>query len=101
MTQYWYHVIPRWQEGVLDMWAVYAEGLENARRLFEQKSDAVEWAKEASRNDRNNPGVVVHGRDGWITSVDVNPNYDHTHSSGHPPSPKWGKIVDHSGGDVW
>jgi hypothetical protein len=59
-----YHVIYDLKGG----WRVVRRGSERASRHFEVKEDAIEWGRQASRNQ----GIdfVVHRRDGTVESED-------------------------------
>lgn len=65
------HVVPH-QDG----WAVRGAGAQRATETFDRKSDAVDRAREISRNQQSE--LVIHGRDGKIQSKD---------SHGHDPFP--------------
>ena len=68
------HVVPH-QDG----WAVRGAGAQRATETLDRKSDAVDRAREISRNQQSE--LVIHGRDGKIQSKD---------SHGHDPFPPKG-----------
>ena len=68
------HVVPH-----QDAWAVRGAGAQRVTETFDRKSDAVDRAREISRNQQSE--LVIHGRDGKIQSKD---------SHGHDPFPPKG-----------
>lgn len=59
-----YHVIADPNGG----WSVIRGGSERASRHFAVKKEAIEWGRQASRNQRTE--FVVHRKDGTIESKD-------------------------------
>lgn len=68
------HVVPK-----DDQWAVKGAGAKRATELFDRKSDAVDRAREISRNQGTE--LLIHGQNGQIQSKD---------SHGHDPYPPKG-----------
>lgn len=68
-----HHVVPAPRGG----WSVKKSGAERALKHFENKKDAIRWAREVSRSGRTE--LFVHGRDGRIVQKD---SYGQDH---HPP----------------
>lgn len=54
------HVVPRKEGG----WAVKTAGKARAGKVFENKTDAVKYARDSARKERGE--LYVHGRDGTI-----------------------------------
>ena len=67
MTKRNQHVVPR-QDG----WAVQGAGAKRATELFDRKADAVDRARDISRNQGTE--LLIHGRDGLIQSKDSHGN---------------------------
>jgi Uncharacterized protein conserved in bacteria (DUF2188) len=63
-TKKTYHVVFDLNGG----WRVIRGDAERASRHFEIKKDAIEWGRQASRNQRTE--FVVHRKDGTIESED-------------------------------
>lgn len=57
-----YHVVYDLKGG----WRVIRVGTERALRRFEAKKDAIEWGRQASRNQGTD--FVIHRRDGTVES---------------------------------
>lgn len=55
-----YHVIPDPEFG----WVVKKGGADRASKRFETKQDAIDYARDLSRQHRRN--LIIHGRDGKI-----------------------------------
>jgi hypothetical protein len=55
-----YHVVPNPDFG----WAVKKGGADRATKQFETKQDAIDYAREVSRNQSRN--LIIHGKDGRI-----------------------------------
>jgi len=49
-------------------WGVHGEGNQRDTKIFDRKSDAVEYAKEIAKNQRSE--LIVQKRDGVIHSKD-------------------------------
>ncbi|HRI85510.1 MAG TPA: DUF2188 domain-containing protein [Ignavibacteria bacterium] len=62
------HVVPNPDGG----WGVKGSGNDKFTKLFDRKSDAVEYAREVSRNQ--NSELIVHGKNGQIQSKDSHGN---------------------------
>jgi uncharacterized protein YdaT len=58
-----HHVVPSTQG-----WAVKKGGADRASRIFANKIDAVNYARQVSQNQHSE--LVVHGMDGKIQSAD-------------------------------
>ena len=67
MTKRNQHVVPR-----EDGWAVQGAGAKRATELFDRKADAVDRARDISRN--HGTELLIHGRDGLIQSKDSHGN---------------------------
>lgn len=67
MTKRNQHVVPR-----EDGWAIQGAGATRATELFDRKSDAVDRAREISRNQGTE--LLIHGRNGQIQSKDSHGN---------------------------
>lgn len=67
MTKRNQHVVPR-----KDGWAVQGAGATRATELFDRKADAVDRAREISRNQSTE--LLIHGRNGQIQSKDSHGN---------------------------
>lgn len=67
MTKRNQHVVPR-----EDGWAVQGAGAKRATELFDRKADAVDRAREISRNQGTE--LLIHGRNGQIQSKDSHGN---------------------------
>jgi hypothetical protein len=67
MTKRNQHVVPR-----EDGWAVQGAGAKRATELFERKEDAVDRAREISKNQGTE--LLIHGRSGQIQSKDSHGN---------------------------
>lgn len=70
-----YHVVPDLKGG----WAVKRSGAERASKRFENKNNAVSWARAKSQNEESE--LVIHKRDGTIQQKhsygrDTNPPHD-------------------------
>lgn len=61
------HVVPR-----DDQWAVRGAGAKRDTELFDRKQDAVDRAREISRNQQTE--LVVHGQNGRIQQKDSHGN---------------------------
>jgi uncharacterized protein YdaT len=61
------HVVPR-----DDQWAVRGAGAKRDTELFDRKQDAVNRAREISRNQQTE--LVVHGQNGRIQQKDSHGN---------------------------
>lgn len=61
------HVVPR-ESG----WAVQGAGAKRATELFDRKTDAVDRAREISKNQ--GAELLIHGRNGQIQSRDSHGN---------------------------
>ena len=59
-----------------DKWAVRGEGNTRDTKIFDNKSDAIEYGKQIAKNQRSE--LIVQKRDGKIQSKD---------SYGHDPCP--------------
>ena len=57
------HVVPH-----EDRWATKKEGAERAGGVFDNKTDAVEQAREQAKRERLD--VIIHGRNGRIQDAD-------------------------------
>lgn len=57
------HVVPH-----EDKWAVKGEGNDKATRVTETKQEAINIAREISRNQESE--LIIHGKDGKIQSRD-------------------------------
>ena len=53
------HVVP-----YNDKWAVKKEGSEKVTRIYDNQSDAIEYAKEIAKNQKSE--LIIHGKDGKI-----------------------------------
>lgn len=53
------HVVP-----YNDKWAVKKEGSEKVTRIYDNQSDAIEYAKEIAKNQKSE--LIIHGKDGEI-----------------------------------
>ena len=53
------HVVP-----YNDKWAVKKEGSEKVTRIYDNQSDAIEYAKELAKNQKSE--LIIHGKDGEI-----------------------------------
>jgi hypothetical protein len=67
-----YHVFKNPESG----WSVKKSGSEKAVKVFVKRKEAIEFAKEKSRQERND--LVIHSKDGRIQSKD---------SFGNEPNP--------------
>jgi len=67
MTKRNQHVVPR-----EDGWAVQGAGAKRATELFDRKTDAVDRAREISRNQGSE--LLIHGKNGQIQSKDSHGN---------------------------
>lgn len=67
MTKRNQHVVPR-----DDSWAVQGAGGKRATELFDRKTDAIDRAREISKNQGTE--FLIHGRDGQIQSKDSHGN---------------------------
>ena len=63
MTKRNQHVVPR-----EDGWAVQGAGAKRATELFDRKTDAVDRARDISKNQGTE--LLIHGRNGQIQSKD-------------------------------
>lgn len=70
-----HHVVPSSQGG----WNIKKGGAEKASGHFDRKQDAIEQAREISRNQESE--LVIHNRDGKISQSD---------SHGNDPNPPKG-----------
>lgn len=61
------HVVPR-----EDGWAVRGAGTQRDTQVFDRKQDAVDRAREISRNQKSE--LVVHGQNGRIQYKDSHGN---------------------------
>lgn len=59
-----HHVIPAIQGG----WSVKKGGAERASKHFEKQTQAIDWARNASKNAKSE--LVIHRRDGTIRQKD-------------------------------
>ena len=64
MTKNTHHVIPAPDGG----WSVIKGGFSRASRRFDDKNEAVDWARQVSINQKSE--LVIHKRDGTIQSKD-------------------------------
>lgn len=64
-----HHVVPHGED-----WAVRRNGADRASRQFDNKQDAIDWAREKSRQQGTE--LFIHNRDGQISQRD---------SHGHDP----------------
>jgi hypothetical protein len=60
-----HHVVPDADVG----WLVKKGGAERASRIFDNKQDAIEYAREVSRNQYTN--LIIHGKNGKIQRVET------------------------------
>jgi len=67
MTKRNQHVVPRG-----DGWAVQGAGAKRATELFDRKTNAVDRAREISRNQGTE--LLIHGQNGQIQSKDSHGN---------------------------
>ena len=67
-----HHVVPDLNGG----WNVRKGGSDRASKHFDKQEDAIDWAREVSRNQRSE--LVIHRRDGTIRQKD---------SHGRDPNP--------------
>ncbi len=58
-----HHVVPKPSGG----WAVNRDGTAKAIKVFSTKGDAIEFARQISRNQ--SAEIVIHGHDGSIVST--------------------------------
>ena len=65
------HVVPNSERGG---WDVKTGGSERAYRHFDYKDDAIDTARDVSRN--NDGELYIHGRDGRIQEKDSHGNDD-------------------------
>ncbi len=72
MSRQTHHVVPNGGNG----WVVERGGAERATRVLPTKQEAIDYAREVSRNQQTE--LVIHGRDGVIQRSD---------SHGHDPCP--------------
>jgi uncharacterized protein YdaT len=59
-----HHVVPNSDGG----WSVKKGGSERASKIFDKKTDAVDYAREVSKNQHSE--LVVHKKDGTIQNPD-------------------------------
>ena len=59
-----HHVVPAPDGG----WSVKKGGAERASKHFEKQTQAIDWARNASKNARTE--LVIHRRDGTIRQKD-------------------------------
>ena len=59
-----HHVVPDPEGG----WNVTKGGSQRASKHFERQQDAIDWARDVSRNQRTE--LVIHRRDGTIRQKD-------------------------------
>ena len=72
MSKKSHHVVPAPKGG----WSVKKGGAERASKHFDKQEQAIDWARNASRNAKGE--LVIHRKDGTIRSKD---------SYGHDPLP--------------
>ncbi len=65
MSRKAHHVVPDPNKGG---WNVKKEGSERASKHFDKKNDAVDWAREVSKNQSSE--LIVHRKDGTIERKD-------------------------------
>ncbi len=63
-----HHVVPNKDKG----WCVKKDNADRASACFETKKDAVDYARQVSRNQ--NTELVIHNKDGKISQKDSHGN---------------------------
>jgi uncharacterized protein YdaT len=63
-----HHVVPNEEKG----WCVKTDNAKRASACFEKKQDAVDYAREVSKNQKTE--LVIHNKDGKIAKKDSHGN---------------------------